>query len=108
VTIAHSRTKDLPDVVRRADLVVAAIGKPEFVKGDWIKPGAIVIDVGINRIEKPDGKTKLVGDVDYASAAQVASAITPVPGGVGPMTIACLLKNTVEAALMQRGLKAAA
>jgi methylenetetrahydrofolate dehydrogenase (NADP+)/methenyltetrahydrofolate cyclohydrolase len=108
VTIAHSRTKDLPDVVRRADLVVAAIGKPEFVKGDWIKPGAIVIDVGINRIVKPDGKGKIVGDVDYASAVQVAGAITPVPGGVGPMTIACLLKNTVEAALMQRGLKAAA
>lgn len=108
VTIAHSRTKDLPDVVRRADLVVAAIGKPEFVKGDWIKPGAIVIDVGINRIVKPDGKGKIVGDVDYASAVQVAGAITPVPGGVGPMTIACLLKNTVEAALMQRGLKTAA
>lgn len=107
VTIAHSRTKDLPEVVRRADLVVAAIGKPEFVKGDWIKPGAIVIDVGINRVPKDDGKTKLVGDVDYASAAKVASAITPVPGGVGPMTIACLLKNTVEAALMQRGLKSA-
>jgi methylenetetrahydrofolate dehydrogenase (NADP+)/methenyltetrahydrofolate cyclohydrolase len=108
VTIAHSRTKDLPDVVRRADLVVAAIGKPEFVKGDWIKPGAIVIDVGINRIAKPDGKTKLVGDVDYASAVKVAGSITPVPGGVGPMTIACLLKNTVEAALMQRGIKALA
>ena len=108
VTIAHSRTKDLPDVVRRADLVVAAIGKPEFVKGDWIKPGAIVIDVGINRIAKDDGKTKLVGDVEYASAFKVASAITPVPGGVGPMTIACLLKNTVEAALMQRGLQALA
>jgi methylenetetrahydrofolate dehydrogenase (NADP+)/methenyltetrahydrofolate cyclohydrolase len=108
VTIAHSRTKDLPDVVRRADLVVAAIGKPEFVKGDWIKPGAIVIDVGINRIVKEDGKGKIVGDVEYASAAKVAGAITPVPGGVGPMTIACLLKNTVEAALMQRGLKAAA
>jgi methylenetetrahydrofolate dehydrogenase (NADP+)/methenyltetrahydrofolate cyclohydrolase len=108
VTIAHSRTKDLPDVVRRADLVVAAIGKPEFVKGDWIKPGAIVIDVGINRIVKEDGKGKIVGDVEFASAAKVASAITPVPGGVGPMTIACLLKNTVEAALMQRGLKALA
>jgi methylenetetrahydrofolate dehydrogenase (NADP+)/methenyltetrahydrofolate cyclohydrolase len=104
VTIAHSRTKDLPGVVRRADLVIAAIGKPEFVKGDWIKPGAIVIDVGINRIVKPDGKGKLVGDVDFAEAAKVASAITPVPGGVGPMTIACLLKNTVEAAQMQRGL----
>ncbi len=108
VTIAHSRTKDLPAVVRRADLVVAAIGKPEFVKGDWIKPGAIVIDVGINRIVKPDGKGKLVGDVDYAEAAKVAGAITPVPGGVGPMTIACLLKNTVEAALMAKGLPAAA
>ena len=104
VTIAHSRTKDLPDVVRSADLVVAAIGKPEFVKGDWIKPGAIVIDVGINRVLKEDGKGKIVGDVEYAAAAQVAGAITPVPGGVGPMTIACLLKNTVEAALMQRGL----
>ena len=106
VTIAHSRTKDLPGVVRSADLVVAAIGKPEFVKGDWIKPGAIVIDVGINRVPKEDGKSKIVGDVEYASAAQVASAITPVPGGVGPMTIACLLKNTVEAAMMQRGIKA--
>ncbi len=105
VTIAHSRTKNLPDVVRRADLVVAAIGKPEFVRGDWIKPGAIVIDVGINRIVKPDGKGKLVGDVAYEEAAQVAGAITPVPGGVGPMTIACLLKNTVEAALMQKGIK---
>ena len=104
VTIAHSRTKDLPGVVRSADLVVAAIGKPEFVKGDWIKPGAIVIDVGINRVLKEDGKGKIVGDVEYAAAAQVAGAITPVPGGVGPMTIACLLKNTVEAALMQRGL----
>lgn len=104
VTIAHSRTKDLPGVVRRADLVIAAIGKPEFVKGDWIKPGAIVIDVGINRILKPDGKGKLVGDVDFAEASKNAGAITPVPGGVGPMTIACLLKNTVEAALMQKGL----
>jgi methylenetetrahydrofolate dehydrogenase (NADP+)/methenyltetrahydrofolate cyclohydrolase len=109
VTIAHSRTKDLPDVVRAADLVVAAIGKPEFVKGDWIKPGATVIDVGINRIVMPDGKGKIVGDVvAYAEAAQVASAITPVPGGVGPMTIACLLKNTVEAAQMQRGIAAQA
>ena len=108
VTIAHSRTKNLPDVVRRADLVVAAIGKPEFVKGDWIKPGAIVIDVGINRIVKPDGKGKLVGDVAFAEAAAVAGAITPVPGGVGPMTIACLLKNTVEAAQMQLGIAAAA
>jgi len=106
VTVAHSRTRDLPSVVRGADLVVAAIGKPEFVQGDWIKPGAIVIDVGINRITKPDGKGKLVGDVAFADAVKVASAITPVPGGVGPMTIACLLKNTVEAALMQKGLPA--
>ena len=104
VTVAHSRTKDLPGVVKRADLVVAAVGIPEFVKGDWIKPGAIVIDVGINRVPKGDGKTKLVGDCEYASCAAVAGAITPVPGGVGPMTIACLLKNTVEAALMQKGI----
>lgn len=98
VTIAHSRTRDLPRVVRRADLVVAAVGRPEMVRGDWIKPGAIVIDVGINRVEGPDGKSRLVGDVAYDEAAQVAGAITPVPGGVGPMTIACLLKNTVTAA----------
>ena len=106
VTVCHSRTKDLPGVVRRADLVVAAVGIPEFVKGDWIKRGAIVIDVGINRVPKGDGKTKLVGDCDYESCAKVAGAITPVPGGVGPMTIACLLKNTVEAALIQKGLPA--
>jgi len=98
VTVAHSRTRDLPGVVRRADLVVAAVGRPEMVRGDWIKPGAIVIDVGINRVEGADGKSRLVGDVAYDEAAQVAGAITPVPGGVGPMTIACLLKNTVEAA----------
>jgi len=98
VTIAHSRTRDLPGVVRRADLVIAAVGRPEMVRGDWIKPGAIVIDVGINRVEGPDGKSRLVGDVAYEEVAQVAGAITPVPGGVGPMTIACLLKNTVEAA----------
>ena len=98
VTIAHSRTRDLPAVTRRADLVVAAVGRPEMVRGDWIKPGAIVIDVGINRVDRPDGKSRLVGDVAYDEAAQVAGAITPVPGGVGPMTIACLLKNTVEAA----------
>jgi len=97
VTIAHSRTKDLPDVVRRADIVVAAVGRPQMVPGDWIKPGATVIDVGINRIDKPDGGTRLVGDVDYDSCATVAGAITPVPGGVGPMTIACLLANTVTA-----------
>ncbi|NVL00508.1 bifunctional methylenetetrahydrofolate dehydrogenase/methenyltetrahydrofolate cyclohydrolase FolD [Ruegeria pomeroyi] len=96
VTIAHSRTKDLADVVRRADIVVAAVGRPEMVPGDWIKPGATVIDVGINRIER-DGKTRLVGDVHYDSCAQVAGAITPVPGGVGPMTIACLLANTLTA-----------
>ena len=100
VTIAHSRTKDLADVVRAADIVVAAVGRPEMVPGDWIKQGATVIDVGINRIdaaEKGEGKTRLVGDVDYASCADVAGAITPVPGGVGPMTIACLLANTVTA-----------
>jgi len=101
VTIAHSRTKDLPQVVRRADLVIAAVGRPEMVKGDWIKPGACVIDVGINRIER-DGKAKLVGDCDYASCAEVAGSITPVPGGVGPMTIACLLHNTVRAACAQK------
>ncbi|MDC0738773.1 bifunctional methylenetetrahydrofolate dehydrogenase/methenyltetrahydrofolate cyclohydrolase FolD [Cognatishimia sp. SS12] len=96
VTIAHSRTKDLPEVVGRADIVVAAVGRPEMVPGDWIKEGATVVDVGINRIER-DGKNKLVGDVDFASASARAGAITPVPGGVGPMTIACLLANTVTA-----------
>lgn len=104
VTIAHSRTRDLPGVVRRADLVIAAVGQPQIVKGDWIKPGAIVIDVGINRIPRPDGKTRLVGDVDFDSAKAVAGAITPVPGGVGLMTVACLLRNTVEAACMMRGI----
>ncbi len=94
VTICHSRTKDLPDVVRRADVVIAAVGKAEMVKGDWIKPGAVVIDVGINRV----GEKKLVGDVEYAAAAERASAITPVPGGVGPMSIAMLLQNTLESA----------
>ncbi|MBO9444337.1 bifunctional methylenetetrahydrofolate dehydrogenase/methenyltetrahydrofolate cyclohydrolase FolD [Ruegeria sp. R14_0] len=103
VTIAHSRTKDLPDVVRRADIVVAAVGRPEMVPGDWIKEGATVIDVGINRIER-DGKNKLVGDVDYARAAERAGAITPVPGGVGPMTIACLLANTLTACCRANGL----
>ncbi len=97
VTIAHSRTKDLVDVVRRADIVIAAVGRPEMVIGDWIKPGATVIDVGINRIEKPEGGTRLVGDCHYDSCAKVAGAITPVPGGVGPMTIACLLANTLTA-----------
>tara|TARA_R110002049_G_scaffold74305_9_gene191730 strand:+ start:2674 stop:3564 length:891 start_codon:yes stop_codon:yes gene_type:complete len=102
VTIAHSRTKDLADVVRRADIVVAAVGRPEMVPGDWIKPGATVIDVGINRIER-DGKKTLVGDADYESCAAVAGAITPVPGGVGPMTIACLLANTVTACCRAHG-----
>ncbi len=97
VTIAHSRTKDLPAIVRRADLVIAAVGRAEMVKGDWLKPGACVIDVGINRIER-DGKGKLVGDCEFASCAEVAGSITPVPGGVGPMTIACLLRNTIVAA----------
>ncbi len=97
VTIAHSRTKDLPAVVRQADIVIAAVGRPQMVIGDWIKPGATVIDVGINRIDKPEGGTRLVGDADYASCAEVAGAITPVPGGVGPMTIACLLANTITA-----------
>ena len=107
VTIAHSRTKDLAGVVKGADLVVAAVGIPEMVRGDWIKPGAIVIDVGINRITGPDGKGKLVGDVNYAECEKVAGAITPVPGGVGPMTIACLLRNAAQAAAMQNNLKSA-
>ena len=100
VTIAHSRTADLPGVARTADILVAAVGRPEFVKGDWVKPGATVIDVGINRLD--DGR--LVGDVDTAAASAIAGAITPVPGGVGPMTIACLLRNTLIAALSRRGL----
>ena len=104
VTIAHSRTKDLQGVVSQADIVVAAVGRPEMVPGDWIKKGATVIDVGINRIER-DGKMKLVGDVDFASCAQVAGAITPVPGGVGPMTIACLLANTITACCRANGLQ---
>jgi methylenetetrahydrofolate dehydrogenase (NADP+)/methenyltetrahydrofolate cyclohydrolase len=104
VTVAHSKTKDLPNVVKRADLVIAAVGRPEMVRRDWIKPGAIVIDVGINRIAGADGKSRLVGDVAYEECAKVAGAITPVPGGVGPMTIACLLKNTVEAAMIAKGI----
>jgi methylenetetrahydrofolate dehydrogenase (NADP+)/methenyltetrahydrofolate cyclohydrolase len=104
VTIAHSRTRDLADVVRRADIVVAAVGRPEMVPGDWIKPGATVIDVGINRVANGE-KTRLVGDVDYDSCAAVAGAITPVPGGVGPMTIACLLANTVTACCRANGLQ---
>ena len=103
VTVAHSRTKDLPAVVRRADLVIAAVGRAEMVKGDWLKPGSCVIDVGINRIER-DGKGKLVGDCDFDSCEKVAGSITPVPGGVGPMTIACLLRNTVRAACAQKGI----
>ncbi|WP_149141056.1 bifunctional methylenetetrahydrofolate dehydrogenase/methenyltetrahydrofolate cyclohydrolase FolD [Gemmobacter caeruleus] len=103
VTIAHSRTRDLPAVCRQADILVAAVGRPEMIKGDWVKPGATVIDVGINRIER-DGKTRLVGDVDFAGAAAVAGAITPVPGGVGPMTIACLLANTLTAFCRSHGL----
>ena len=104
VTIAHSRTKDLPALCRRADILVAAVGRPEMVKADWIKPGAAVIDVGINRIEGEGGKSRLVGDVDYEEAAEVAGAITPVPGGVGPMTIAMLLRNTLVAAHRREGL----
>lgn len=104
VTIAHSRTRDLPGECRRADILVAAVGRPQMVPGDWIKPGATVIDVGINRIETSAGKTRLVGDVDFASAEPVAGAITPVPGGVGPMTIACLLHNTLTATRRQHKL----
>jgi len=105
VTVAHSKTKNLPDVVRRADIVVAAVGRPEMIKGDWIKPGATVIDVGINRVPgAQEGKTRLVGDVAYAEAAAVAGAITPVPGGVGPMTIAVLLRNTLVAAYRNAGI----
>ena len=103
VTIAHSRTRDLPEECRRADILVAAVGRPQMVKGDWVKPGATVIDVGINRIETGEGKTKLVGDVDFEAARARAAAITPVPGGVGPMTIACLLLNTLTAACRQHG-----
>lgn len=109
VTVAHSRTKDLPALARTADILVAAVGRPQMVKGDWIKPGATVIDVGINRIDAPEkgeGKTRLVGDVDYAGAAKVAGAITPVPGGVGPMTIAMLMANTLVAACRAAGVKA--
>ena len=100
VTIAHSRTKNLSEVCKQADIVIAAVGRPNFVQASWIKPGATVIDVGINRVEDENGKGKLVGDVDFANVESICGAITPVPGGVGPMTIACLLKNTVEAARM--------
>jgi methylenetetrahydrofolate dehydrogenase (NADP+)/methenyltetrahydrofolate cyclohydrolase len=104
VTIAHSRSRDLPQLCRRADLVYAAVGRPDMVRGDWIKPGATVIDVGINRLTGADGKSRLVGDVAYDEAAAVAGAITPVPGGVGPMTVACLLVNTLRAACAIAGL----
>jgi len=104
VTIAHSRTKDLTDVCRQADILIAAVGRAEMIQGDWIKPGATVIDVGINRIDGENGKKRLVGDVEFASASAVAGAITPVPGGVGPMTIACLLRNTVQAACAANGI----
>ena len=107
VTVAHSKTSDLPGVCRRADLLFVAIGRPEFVKKDWIKPGATVIDVGINRVEAAGGKSKIVGDVDFDGAMQVAGAVTPVPGGVGPMTIGCLLSNTLYAAAMRAGIKPA-
>jgi methylenetetrahydrofolate dehydrogenase (NADP+)/methenyltetrahydrofolate cyclohydrolase len=106
VTVAHSRTRDIAAVCRRADILVAAVGRPEMVTGDWIRPGATVIDVGINRVATPDGKGRIVGDVHFASAAEVAGAITPVPGGVGPMTIACLLANTLTAACRRHGLPA--
>ena len=107
VTIAHSRTRNLPDVVRRGDIVVAAVGKPQMVRGSWIKPGATVLDVGINRVEGEDGKTRLVGDVAYDEASKVAGAITPVPGGVGPMTIAVLLRNTIVSAYRRERLELA-
>ena len=104
VTIVHSKTRNIEEITKQADIVVAAVGRPLMVKKDWIKEGAVVIDVGINRVDHPDkpGKTKLVGDVDYDDVLSLVSAITPVPGGVGPMTIACLLKNTVDAAFRQQ------
>jgi len=103
VTLAHSKSRDIPAILRRSDILVAAVGRPEFVHGDWIKPGAVVIDVGINRIAVPGGKSRLAGDVAFAEAQGIAGAITPVPGGVGPMTIACLLRNTLIAACRRRG-----
>jgi methylenetetrahydrofolate dehydrogenase (NADP+)/methenyltetrahydrofolate cyclohydrolase len=106
VTVAHSKTRNLVETCRRADILVAAVGQPELIRGDWLKPGAIVVDVGINRVPDPtagEGRTRIVGDVAFAEAVSVASAITPVPGGVGPMTIACLLRNTLEAACLRRG-----
>src|SRR6185437_1477092 len=106
VTMAHSKTRDLPAVSRRADILIAAIGRPEMVRGDWIKPSATVIDVGINRVAGEDGKPLIVGDFAFAEATNVAGALTPVPGGVGPMTIACLLLNTLRATCAQNGLPA--
>ena len=103
VTVTHSRTRELPSVVRRGDIVVAAVGKPELVRGDWIKPGATVIDVGQERVEQPDGTRKLLGDVAFDEALEIAGAITPVPGGVGPMTIACLIRNTFVSAARREG-----
>jgi methylenetetrahydrofolate dehydrogenase (NADP+)/methenyltetrahydrofolate cyclohydrolase len=103
VTVAHSRTRDLPAAVRRADIVVAAVGRPELIRGDWLKPGATVIDVGQERVEQPDGTRKLLGDVAFDEAVEVAGAITPVPGGVGPMTIACLIRNTLVSASRRDG-----
>lgn len=103
VTVAHSKSRDLPALVRAADILVAAVGRPAMIRGEWIKPGAIVIDVGINRIPDGAGKTRLIGDVAFAEALDIAGAITPVPGGVGPMTIACLLRNSVDAAVARRG-----
>lgn len=108
VTIAHSKTRDLPGECARADILVAAVGRPEMIRGDWVKPGAVVIDVGINRVAGEDGKGRLVGDVHYDEAFERAGAITPVPGGVGPMTIACLLQNTLTATCLQRGIRLAA
>jgi methylenetetrahydrofolate dehydrogenase (NADP+)/methenyltetrahydrofolate cyclohydrolase len=105
VTLVHSKSHDLPTITRRADVLVVAVGHPELVRGAWLKPGAAVIDVGINRIDLPDGKSKIVGDVAFAEAQGIAGAITPVPGGVGPMTIACLLRNTLLASCGRRGLK---
>jgi methylenetetrahydrofolate dehydrogenase (NADP+)/methenyltetrahydrofolate cyclohydrolase len=103
VTLAHSRSRDIPAILRRADILVAAVGRPQFVRGDWLKPGVVIIDIGINRVEVAGGKPKLVGDVAFAEAQGIAAAITPVPRGVGPMTIACLLRNTLIAACRRRG-----
>jgi methylenetetrahydrofolate dehydrogenase (NADP+) / methenyltetrahydrofolate cyclohydrolase len=105
VTVCHSKSRDIPAICRRADILIAAVGRPEMIRGDWVKPGATIIDVGINRLPTAEGKPRLVGDVRFAEACEIAGAITPVPGGVGPMTIACLLSNTVSAARRRRGLQ---